>query len=311
MTCPRWNGDFKMKNERAGVGAMQSMLPRVAGFFGLLLLVACGSDPSAPAADRGPSGAIIDVDAGSIPLGEVSANGGAGAGGGAAMAGKGGGSSGGGGSAGHAGMSDPHGLSTACESDADCSKPLNCHKSPTDFIANMQCGMYCDSDEDCSGSLGQDAFCIGANTCVKRCKIEADCAPRTHCNDYGWCERGGPGSGVPYCGGSATPCALLSDLQCIGASGCKDNSECSGFPPSCYSQFTSYSCTDIEGCTWSTYSKSCSGSAHPCSTYFGEGSCGLQKGCYWSGGCYGVAKACNEQFVSLCDNQPGCYQVTD
>lgn len=276
----------------------------------LLALVACGDDSAPPAAPHGPPGGFVDVDNGSIPLGE----GGGGAAGRPVATGGGGGSSLGGAGSGQGGASNlppPQGVSTPCETSDDCATGLSCHLSPEDYIAHRQCGKFCDTEEDCTTTLGKNSFCIGANVCVHACESDADCVEKTHCTSNGWCERKGPGSGNPYCGGLATPCSLLSDLECIGARGCTNNAKCSGSASSCYSQYTSYSCTSLSGCYWSSSSKSCSGSSRSCSSFSGELSCGYQDGCYWTGGCVGVPNSCATQFTSLCTTQPGCRLIVD
>jgi hypothetical protein len=282
-------------------------------FLCVLLLAGCGDGSAPDEAPHGPPGGLIDVNNDSIPLGEDSAAGGrAGAGGGGAshsgVAGK-AGSTAQGGASGH--LPPAKGVSSPCETSDDCGAGLTCHLSPDDYIAHKQCSKYCATEEECTDSLGADSFCIGGHICVHTCKSDADCLARTHCNSNGWCERSGPGSGVPYCTGSATPCSLLSDLTCISARGCIDDSRCSGVSTSCYSQYDSYSCTNQDGCYWSSSSKSCSGSAHSCTGYSGKFSCGNQEGCHWTGGCTGIPNSCASQYPSLCDTQPGCYLATD
>lgn len=203
------------------------------------------------------------------------------------------------------------GVSTPCALDSDCASPLGCHFDTMDYIADQQCTIPCNENDDCTATLGKSSFCIGTHVCVHACQSDADCVSKTHCNDNGWCERGGPGSGLPYCAGTATPCSALSDLDCIGSQGCKSNAACTGLPHSCYSQYDSYSCSSIRGCYWSTYTKSCSGSAWSCSSQSGSLSCAYQPGCFWTGGCTGIPDSCEKQFVSLCTNQPGCSLRTD
>lgn len=287
-------------------------------------LAGCG-DAGDPAAPRGPANGIIDVDVGSIPLGEGGAAHYAGGnsvsgneGGRGAVVGNTGGASGAApvvgvssGGAGSSTLPPARGVSTPCSLDSDCAAPLFCRFDSADYIAAQQCTKACNSDEECSAALGKDSFCIGARICVHACKSDADCVAKTHCNDSRWCERGGPGSGLPYCAGIATPCSALSDLECISARGCTNDAACSGSAHSCYSQIDSYSCTSIQGCYWSSSSKSCSGSARSCSSQSGSFSCANQPGCYWSGGCKGVPDSCAEQLVSLCSNQPGCSLRTD
>jgi len=278
---------------------------------GLFLLAGC-SDAGTPSALRGPANGIIDVDAGSIPLGEGGTSAGGRTGGSSARGGADVGVSGGsmGGSIG-ATLPPTRGISTPCALDADCASSLSCRFDSADYIADQQCTKTCESNEECASTSDKDSFCIGARICVHACKSDADCLAKTHCNDSGWCERGGPGSGVPYCAGTPTSCFLLSDLQCIGSRGCTNDAKCSGVASSCYSQFDSYSCSRIHGCYWSSSSKDCSGSARSCSSHFGSSTCADQPGCSWSGGCTGVADSCESQFLSLCSEQPGCRLRTD
>ena len=284
-------------------------------------IVALGcSDGSSPASPpHGPPGGIIDVDAGAIPLGD-SGSGGAASGGSAGQgtSAVGGTQSGGGGRSGtQSGGSGGSGTPTArsigapCDIDSDCNSPLVCHFDATDYIVHRQCTTPCDSDAACTGTGNHDSHCIGANLCVRNCQTDLDCAPKTHCNDFGWCERSGPGSGNPYCAGAPTACALLSDATCGFTDGCLDNSKCSGIADGCYVQFSSYSCISQQGCYWSSSSSSCSGAAESCNLMSGSYSCVSQQGCFWSGGCTGVAQPCSQQLISDCSIQPGCSLTTD
>ena len=260
--------------------------------------VACSSndDPAQPA-PHGPDNGLVEVDPSSIPLGENKpAQGGSSA--------QGGGSATGGASP---GSSNP--IGKPCETSADCAAGLTCHMDP-DYISHKQCTTYCDSEDPCV-AINKDSFCIGANVCVDACETDADCGPKTVCGSSGWCERTGPGSGVPYCGGFPTPCGLLTGFDCTGAFGCSDDSECGGVASSCYSQFSSFACTSQDGCFWSSSSDDCSGSAHSCITYSFDFQCETQDGCYWTPRCTGTPRECEEMPVTLCSNQPGCSMRTD
>ncbi|HMR73687.1 MAG TPA: hypothetical protein PKD61_01200 [Polyangiaceae bacterium] len=120
---------------------------------------------------------------------------------------------------------------------------------------------------------------------------------------------GSGGGSNPYCGGTATPCSLLTLTQCTLATGCKKSGDCTGVSSSCYAQFSSYSCNAQQGCYWSTSSKKCSGSSWGCSLFNGSSSCIYQEGCYWDDNCEGVAAACSTRTVSDCTDQPGCHVV--
>lgn len=197
-------------------------------------------------------------------------------------------------------------LGKVCDTDADCPSGLSCHLDTSDWIAHRQCSTYCDQSEECEGKWPA-SMCIGANLCVATCTTDGDCPSPTVCGSNGWCENTGPGSGVPKCAGTPTPCSLLTDLQCAGALGCLSTGDCSGSPGSCSFQSSSYSCSKIQGCYWSSSSSSCSGSASPCSFFLSQLSCNDQTGCYWSGGCTGTAAAsCDGISANLCQYTPGC-----
>lgn len=279
----------------------------------LLANAACSSSDPPANPPTGPSMGIIEVRPDDIELGEkagTSSGGASGTGGSTPIAGTSpvggypafGGSPAAGGSAGRAPAVV---FGKACETSADCPSGQTCHLDSTDLIAHKQCAIACDSDAPCK-AVEPDAFCIGAHVCVHPCETDLDCGPKTRCGTAGWCERSGPGSGVPYCGGFATPCSLLSGVQCASALGCHDDSDCSGVASSCYSQFDVYSCTSQDGCFWSSSSKNCSGSAHFCSSYSFGSSCESQKGCNWREACGGTPLACETTPVSTCTLQPGC-----
>jgi hypothetical protein len=271
-----------------------------------LALPACssGSDGSPPG-PMGPSMGIIEVDPNRIPLGEgghAASGGSTGQGGAPVTAGSPGGGSDGGGK-------PLEKIGKPCETSADCPAGLNCRMDP-DYVAHKQCTVSCGDDASCA-AVEAGAFCIGAGVCVHGCKAQADCGPKTRCGSNDWCERTGPGSGVPYCGGLATPCFLLTDSTCYSSSGCHDDSRCSGVPDSCYSQFDSYSCGKLDGCFWNSSSKSCSGSANSCSGIHTRFSCEDQTGCTWHSECSGTARSCDETLTALCSTQQGCSLVTD
>jgi hypothetical protein len=57
---------------------------------------------------------------------------------------------------------------------------------------------------------------------------------------------------------------------------------CSGVSESCYTQFYSFSCYEVDGCFWSSSSEDCSGLSRSCFLYSDSFSCSQQPGCYWS-----------------------------
>jgi hypothetical protein len=286
---------------------------------GLGLLVACvacaGGDDGASAV-HGPPGGVLEVDAG-----EMSGPGGSGAtgAGGAGYGGAGGagatgatgavGNSGGSGNLGGGGGAEPTvRVGDTCETAADCPNGMHCREDSVDYLAHEQCTAPCSTAAECA-SLGSDTMCIQAGICVRTCSLDSDCPPLTQCNSSGWCERGGPGSGIPICDGIATPCSSLSDYQCTSALGCSLEGDCSGYPPSCYSQSTNYLCIRVDGCYWSTYYDNCSGSPRSCRLYSGQYTCNGQPGCRWDESCEGTPLDCETVGLSGCDTQPGCQVV--
>jgi hypothetical protein len=219
------------------------------------------------------------------------------------------GSSSTGGSAGTSAGLRGKGVGQPCETSDDCEDGLNCRLDETDYIAHKQCTASCFAEEECTDRFGEDTMCIGANICTLTCDTDADCPEKSVCSEFGWCSRSGPGSGVPYCGGTAMPCSLLSGTECLLALGCGDNSTCSGVATSCYSLTTSFSCTSQDGCFWSSSSEDCSGSASSCSLQSSEYFCTSQEGCSWQSACNGSATPCADLPLSLCTEQPGCSVI--
>lgn len=108
------------------------------------------------------------------------------------------------------------------------------------------------------------------------------------------------------CRGVATPCSLRTAGTCYSTGGCSSGNECKGVARSCYSQYYSFQCYDIQGCTWSSYSESCSGSAWSCGLISSSYSCTSQ-GCSWTSVCKGVATSCSTfRSAGVCELQPGC-----
>lgn len=199
------------------------------------------------------------------------------------------------------------GIGRPCMEDDECESGQTCRVDTTNYVAHGQCTVTCDSGEACESAFGKETMCIGAEVCVARCLTDEDCPEQTECIDAGWCKRQGPGSGVPTCTGVSTPCSLLAGSECSSALGCYDDSSCGGVSESCFSQFSSFSCNDVDGCYWSSSSGgSCSGSSRSCTSYASDFSCGDQPGCRWDEGCGGTASACADLPASLCGSQPGC-----
>lgn len=279
-------------------------------FLASLLAFACSSgNTQNNEEDHGPPGGIIEVDPSAIGHGGASA-GGAAARGGASNLGVGGGLN----SYGGAPVSSSGGVSATnlglpCDADSDCGSGLKCHTDYLDYVSHGQCTLDCDRSDACDAiSLG--SFCIGAHVCVRPCDSNADCVDKTRCIDAGWCERTGPGSGVPYCAGTVQSCASRSSITCITDLGCFDDSHCDGVATQCSLITTSSRCTLQPGCTWSSASSFCSGTA-TCTGKDNDYSCNSVEGCSWSDRCLGSASECSHTPVSSCSLQPGCSLRSD
>lgn len=204
------------------------------------------------------------------------------------------------------------GIGTPCESDSDCESLQYCHYDTQDYIGHGQCTFACDDSDTCKTNFGRDTFCIGANICVAECDFEDDCPEKTTCTDSGWCMRTGPGSGLPYCGGTPMPCSSLNDEQsCMSSMGCHSEGGCSGVSESCYSQFDTYSCESLDGCYWDSYFDECSGVSRSCSMYSFSTSCESQDGCRWDFDCTGTPWECSDfsPDPALCERQVGCSVI--
>jgi len=293
-----------------------------AGFMVALLsalgaAASCGDSQdqaSSSVATHGPPGGILEVDtssitsagkAGSAAGGGSSQVGQGGAGSGAApgLAGAGGADGGAGGSAGGGAWT----VGKPCESDLDCPSPLYCREDSLDYIGHRQCTVRCGSSSTCERAFGGGSFCIGAGVCVDACDRDSDCPDQTRCDPAGWCMRSGPGSGVPRCTGPILLCAELDPTRCALTPGCLDASNCSGVALSCYSLFTSSSCTSQDGCYWSSSDQRCSGIASSCSGMHSSYFCSSQSGCHWYESCAGTATQCSKHSPGTCTAYPDCF----
>jgi hypothetical protein len=196
-------------------------------------------------------------------------------------------------------------VGSPCESSSDCASGLACRSDTIDFVADLQCTASCSSDSTCIGTYGAGTFCIGAMICVQACRDNADCPAKTVCNDNKWCERTGPGSGVPYCAGTPTPCEALSD--CTVSIGCTSASACTGSVSSC-SSLTSASCAQQARCSWNYTTNQCSGPPDVCGSLTNATSCSSQSGCVWNfgTGCIGTPAPCSGLPGSICKHTAGC-----
>jgi hypothetical protein len=294
-----------------------------------LAFTACNDSFGDPTLDSGPPGGRVKFDpseidgAGSAGANSAGVGGSTSTGGNAATGGStvNGGVTGGGGAAVSGGTTSQGGkggsnvgtgtsllgtLGNVCELDSDCKSPLVCNYDSTNYIAHKQCVLPCKTNGECESAFGADAFCLGAGICVRACLLDSECPPLTQCFEAGWCKRSGPGSGIPRCTGSATPCSLLSATSCLSTVGCTDASYCGGVSSSCYSMYSSYSCNDQPGCYWSSYSKDCSGSASYCSSQRSRYSCTDVDGCSWRAACSGMPYSCESLTQATCLSQQGC-----
>jgi hypothetical protein len=196
-------------------------------------------------------------------------------------------------------------LGSTCESDADCGGGLSCREDFQDYRAHRQCTEGCITDTDCSGAFG-DAVCVDASFCAKACSTAADCPTGTICKPAGWCERSGPGSGVPYCLGSIAPCLGRDASECSITPGCFIDEACTGTSIGCNTR--TVPCNN--GCTWDIGFSECRGTRYPCASFTGD-ECSPTLNCFLEQDCLGEPMlTCADTPVSLCSNQPGCSIVT-
>lgn len=114
------------------------------------------------------------------------------------------------------------------------------------------------------------------------------------------------------CSGSVKSCyyASANQSQCTGISGCYyEAANCSGYAKSC-SQFNgnSYNCNHQPGCSYYSSNNSCTGYAKSCSSATSSYSCSDISGCTWdSADCWGSPKSCGHMTTqATCASQLGC-----
>jgi hypothetical protein len=198
------------------------------------------------------------------------------------------------------------GVGQVCAVNSDCPSGLTCHFDSTTWIAHKQCTSACNTDADCTSLYGNHTECIGAHICVSKCLDDSNCPAMTQCGTNSWCEHTGPGSGVPKCTGTPTPCALLTDIQCATTLGCTAGGFCAGTGQSCLGQ-DQFLCGTILGCYWDSLAQLCSGIGTSCSSYASDITCAGATGCYWSGSCTGQpSTTCESAGATLCQYTPGC-----
>ena len=114
------------------------------------------------------------------------------------------------------------------------------------------------------------------------------------------------GGGSSRCTGFPSPCSLNSGATCEFTKGCTRDQDCAGVSSSCFSQYSSSSCSSLRGCYWSSSTSSCSGSSWSCLAMTGLSECIGQDGCRWEDDCTGVATPCSLLTEAECVTQVGC-----
>jgi hypothetical protein len=198
-------------------------------------------------------------------------------------------------------------LGEGCLADSDCEPPLTCYYTPAPYIGDRQCSAPCVADSDCTGQFGEGSACSASKQCVVTCDEAADCPELTLCNDQHWCQRTGPGSGIPYCQGAEGGCSRLPQDQCASALGCTDTSLCDGNASGCLTlSYSLYACVGQDGCIWLNDQSVCTGTATKCDAITSEAQCKKQQKCAWNSECSGTRTPCSDTPLALCSDQPGC-----
>jgi hypothetical protein len=202
------------------------------------------------------------------------------------------------------------GIGEICSTATACPTGLDCRFDDVDWISHHQCTTSCAADSDCTAKFGNHTMCIGAGICVSKCLDDTDCPKGTLCStENGWCENTGPGSGVPKCEGTPTPCDLLT-TECASSPGCTSSGECTGASPSCLSRLSDVTCAELPGCYWNTAYAECEGVSRACSSNFDQVSCIEEPGCSWSATCSGTTtSSCASQSAALCEHTFGCALI--
>lgn len=197
-------------------------------------------------------------------------------------------------------------IGSACDTSAECGDSTGCRVDTDQHILDGQCTRLCKTNIDCSFRQA-NSKCLNAGVCVATCTTDLDCPARTQCNDQGWCQRTGPGSGKPSCAGTPTPCALLSGIACVDA-GCRRIQSCTGLPTPCSSIQRLATCFGQQGCSAAATSGECTGTAATCSSFDFDLDCEAQQGCSWFDECGGAPSVtdCARRPPAVCNLTPGC-----
>lgn len=202
-------------------------------------------------------------------------------------------------------------IGVVCESDDDCADYLTCsaNGAPRLERGDGQCAASCDIDQECQANYGEYSICSAASVCVRTC--DSGCPLGTFCSSDGWCERPGPATTDPYCGGTLlAECDDMSAATCTLLPGCGQTGTCSGSSPgSCGRHSSSARCVQQMGCAWDTEESDCVGhpSPFPCSSAKSSSSCSAAS-CSWkTEACGGrPSGTCVDVGIESCGQVAGC-----
>ncbi len=193
----------------------------------------------------------------------------------------------------------PKGLGVVCTKDADCKSGLTCHLNATDPTDDQLCAAACGTAADCQSQFADYTTCTGVHVCVVTCATDDDCVAGTICDSHGWCQRGGPDSGVQACVGTLAACSTVTtESDCVAAR-CTWSGTCAGTPTPCSTQTTADTCATLTGCTWYAASSKCDGTPTKCSYYQTQESCQTL-----GGGCPADCPALRT--IDTCEAVSGC-----
>jgi hypothetical protein len=206
----------------------------------------------------------------------------------------------------------PNGLGVVCSKDPDCENGLTCQLDSADPTNYQICTAPCTAETDCLSRFAEYTTCTGVHLCVVTCESNEECVDGTICDSHGWCQRGGPDSGVQACEGTVAACSTVSTQSACEAARCDWGGTCSGTPTACSTQTTEETCAARSGCEWFTSTASCSGFPADCSQYKSTETCTPQSGCNWVRSCVGSSAiaTCEAAGLTFCATTPGCRLVT-
>jgi hypothetical protein len=178
----------------------------------------------------------------------------------------------------------------------------------TQYSAYQLCSAWCKDDADCMARFGANTLCAPGSVCLKTCHTNNDCISGTICNSKGYCERGGPGSGVPLCTGTLGSCAEQVTSPPCRDLGCQWSGGCVGTADQCSANYTMAKCLALRGCSWNTNIPACIGASYLCGNLGSESDCQEQAGCSWTGTCSGTSqpKQCSDINQFYCPEYAGC-----